>query len=416
MEHGTRGAHPTPSGTGLWSPLRLRPFATLVVGYAVSAVGNGMSSVTISWLAISLARGHDTGLLVGLAIASYTLPGVVVGLGLGRILSRIDPRLMVVADAGLKAVCLGTIAILALLGILAPAAYVGLLAFASLLGLLGSAGDLGSVSELLPANQLVAGNSLVSMASFGGIIIGPALAGFVIAATSPAAAIGADAASFAILVLAASVSRRVRPPDPLPGGDQSVFRAFRTLVQTPALLGITLLCVVFFGLYGPVEVALPVFVADKLHAGAGILGGFWTLFAVGATVGALGAAWVQRFGMARVALVVTAGWGVCLLPFGFTDSVTVGFIALGVGGLIYGPFVPLKRSIMQRYSPPGSLSAIAAASGMLTVTATPVGTALGGPLVAAIGPSATLFASGVLTIAAAVVGTVALVLLRRGTR
>ena len=85
-----------------------------------------------------------------------------------------------------------------------------------------------------------------------------------IAATSPAVAIGADAASYAVLVLVVVVSRHFRAPQPLPGGDQSVVRALRMLASQPAVLGTTLLCVAFFDLYGPVEVALPVFVSQTL--------------------------------------------------------------------------------------------------------------------------------------------------------
>jgi hypothetical protein len=131
----------------------------------------------------------------------------------------------------------------------------------------------------------------------------------------------------------------------------------------------------------------------------------------GELVGALGASWIQRFGLWRVAVAVIAGWGACLVPLGSTDSVAVGFAALAVGGLIYGPFQPIKQTIIQRHSPPGQLAALAAASGLLTVPAAPLGTALGGPLVAAIGPSDTLLGSGIATVAAA--GVVAAVLLIR---
>jgi MFS family permease len=117
---------------------------------------------------------------------------------------------------------------------------------------------------------------------------------------------------------------------------------------------------------------------------------------------------VQRFGLWKVALAVMAGWGICLVPFGFVDSVIVRFIALAVGGLVYGPFLPLKQTIIQRHSPPGTLTAVAAANGFLKVPASPIGTALGGPLVAAVGPGPTLLASGLATVAAACVAAVAL--------
>jgi hypothetical protein len=47
----------------------------LLVGMGVSALGDGISVVTIAWLAIRLApRGH-LGLFVGIAVAAYSLPG-----------------------------------------------------------------------------------------------------------------------------------------------------------------------------------------------------------------------------------------------------------------------------------------------------------------------------------------------------
>jgi predicted MFS family arabinose efflux permease len=394
--------------------LRSRPFATLLAGYAVSALGDGMAAVAISWLAIELARGRDTGLLVGAAIAAYTLPGMVAGLGLGRLLTRWDPRLLVLAEAVVRAACLGVIAAGAAAGFLTPPGYIALLGVSSLLGLLGVTGSLTAVAELLPEAQRVAGNSLITVTSFAATIVGPALAGLVIATAGAGAAIGIDAGSYGVLILAVLLSRRFQPPAPPAGGAQGMGRALNALWHQKAVLGITATCVVFYALYGPVEVALPVYVSQTLQAGPAVLGGYWTLFGCGATAGALAASWVQRFGLWRVCVAVIAGWGACLVPLGLTDSVAVGFAALAVGGLIYGPFQPLKQTIIQRASPPGGLAALAAASGLFTVPAAPAGTALGGPLVAALGAAPTLLASGLATIALAVVA--AAILLRRQAR
>ena len=208
---------------GVRAAVRSRSFAALLAGYAVSAVGDGMAAVGISWLAIVLARGHDTGLLVGAAVAAYTLPGVVAGLGLGRALTRWDPRLLILAEAVLRAASLGLIAAGAVTGILTPAGYVVLVGISSLLGLLGTTGAVTSVAELLPEQQRVAGNSLITVASFAAIIVGPALAGGLIAAVGPGAAgpgavFGADAGSYVVLIAAVMLSRRFQPPAPLPRG------------------------------------------------------------------------------------------------------------------------------------------------------------------------------------------------------
>ncbi len=396
------------------APLRSGAFATLFGGYAVSALGDGMALVAVSWLAVVLAGGHDAAILVGAAVAAYTLPGVAGWLVLGRRLAHWDPRRLVLAEAALRAVCLGAIALLSTLGVLTPGLYVGLLAVSSLFGLLGVSGELAAVVELLPAAEQLAGNSLVTLASFAATVAGPALAGGLITLDGPGLALGADAASFAVLVAAAAASRRLRPPPVTPAGAvQGPRGALRSLTRQPSVLAATALCVVFFGVYGPVEVALPVYVSSVLHAGAGTLGGYWTLFSAGAVAGALGASQVERLGIWRVMIAVVAGWGACLVPFGFTDSTLGGFVALGVGGLVYGPFLPLKNALIQRAGPAGSISALAAASAAFTVPAAPIGTALGGPLVAALGPQRTLLASGLTTIGAAGVAAVLLLTCRR---
>lgn len=399
-----------PPGPSIWSALRSPAFAVVFGGVSVSALGDGMAWVAISWLAIELSHGRDTGLLVGAAVAAYSLPGVVAGLGLGRLLARFDARQLILLDASLRMVCLGAVAATATLGILNPAVLLVLLGASSLFGLLEVAGYLTTVVEVLPPEQHVAGNSLITIAAFSTSIIGPAAAGGLIAAFGPGAAVGADALSYVVLALAIVVSRRILAPPPASGEPQSVVRALRSLRRHPAIIGITVLSVVFFGLYGPVEVALPVYVAHTLRAGPGLLGGYFSLFAMGATVGALGAALVQRFGVWRVALLVMIGWGMCLLPFGFFDSSVVGFAALTVGGLVYGPFEPLKQTIVQRHSPRAALPALAAASALLTVPASPIGTALGGPIVAALGPGGTIFWSGLATILAALAAGALLVL------
>ncbi len=360
-----------------------------------------MAWVAISWLAIDLSHGRNTGLLVGAAVAAYTLPGVVAGLGLSRVLAHFDPRQLILFDACLRLLCLGAVAATASVGVLNPPVFVLLLGISSLFGLLEVTGYLTTVVEMLPPEQHVAGNSLITVAVFASSIVGPAAAGGIVAAFGPGAAVGADALSYVALALAIVVSRRLQAPPPVAAKSQSVLRALRSLRRHPAILGITLLSVVFFGLYGPVEVALPVYVAHTLRAGPGLLGGFFSLFAVGATVGALASTLVQRFGIWRVALLVMIGWGLCLVAFGFFDSIVVSFVTLAVGGLIYGPFEPLKQTVVQRYSPPSLLPSLAAGSALLTVPASPLGTAAGGPIVAALGPGGTILWSGLATIAAA---------------
>ncbi|MEZ5096063.1 MAG: SPFH domain-containing protein [Nocardioides sp.] len=82
-------------------------------------------------------------------------------------------------------------------------------------------------------------------------------------------------------------------------------------------------------------------------------------------------------------------------------AATVGCFALG--GAIYGPFLALSMTLMQQRAPRHELAPLLAARSAALLTAAPVGTALGGPLVAAFGPRQTLAGSGLATVGLGVV-------------
>jgi hypothetical protein len=58
-------------------------------------------------------------------------------------------------------------------------------------------------------------------------------------------------------------------------------------VRDSRLLGLLAVTCVFFFLYGPVEVALPLYVAHDLHGSPALLGAYWTAFGIGAVAGAM---------------------------------------------------------------------------------------------------------------------------------
>ncbi|HEU4427066.1 MAG TPA: MFS transporter, partial [Pilimelia sp.] len=156
---------------------------------------------------------------------------------------------------------------------------------------------------------------------------------------------------------------------------------------------------VFFFLYGPVEVALPIHVAHELQGSSGLLGAYWAVFGVGAVLGGLGAGLLRRHSLWLVVVSIIVGWGAALLPVGLTDAIAPGLVGFAVGGLIYGPFTAITTALFQRTSPPHALSRVLATRTALTTPSAAVGMLLGGPVVAAIGGRQTLLASGLLTIA-----------------
>jgi MFS family permease len=386
----------------------------ILPGMLVSALGDGMSMVAVAWLAVQIAPPDQVGVWTGLAVAAYALPAPIGAAVLARLMRRLRAAQLVAADASLRAVALGAVAMLAVAGLLDPVVYVALLAVSSLLHAWGSAGAYTLIAELLPEEDRVTGNALLSTFTQAAFVVGPALAGALTALVGPGWVIGVDAASFGVLAVAGwAVSPRqaaaagVAPSTPATGG-------WRTILDRPRLLGLIMVTCAFFFLYGPVEVALPVHVAHELHGSPNLLGLYWTAFGIGATIGALGAALLRHRPPWRVVVGIIVGWGAALLPLGLTDAVAPGLVGLAVGGLIYGPFTAICTALFQRSTPPQALSRVLAARTALTTPSTALGTLLGGPVVTAVGGRHTLLISALLTIALG--ASVAAVLRHAGRR
>lgn len=375
----------------------------LMIGLGVSSLGDGISMVTIAWLAVRIAPAGDLGLFVGLAVAAYTLPGVLGALAFGRVLRGRPARLLLLAHCLLRAVCLGAIALLWALGDLAPSVYLALLAASSVLAVWGNAGQYTMLSALGGPGGRLAANSLASAQASASIVIGPALAGLLLTPLGPGWLIALDAGSFAFLGVQAirtpTTGTATGPPV-----DTREAESGLKLLRQRGLLSLIILMWLFFFLYGPVEDALPVYVAHDLHAGAGLLGAYWTAFGIGALAATLITGAFRSRNTGRVTLLVVAGWGACLLPFAIAP-VGVTLACFGLGGLIYGPFVPLTYTLFQSATTTANLPTVLAARSAFTMIAAPLGTAIGGPLVGALGASGTLTASGAATVLLAATST-----------
>ena len=375
----------------------------LLSGLGVSSLGDGISTVTIAWLAVRTAPAHELGLFVGLAVAAYTLPGAVGALALGRHLRHRPARGLILAHCLLRTGFLGTAALLAGSGELSPAAYLALLGGSSLLASWGSAGQYTMLAQVGGEDGRLAANSLASAQVWLATIVGPAVAGLLLARIAPAWLLGFDAATFAFLGVQAwrtpmDAAAIKQPVDAR--GAESGFR----LLRRNDLLGLIALTWLFFFLYGPVEAALPVYVAHDLHAHAGLLGVYWTSFGVGAVISTLLVGTLRSRASRRVTLLIVAGWGACLVPFAFAPAAAT-VVCFAVGGLVYGPFTALTYALFQSITTTANLPSVLAARSAALIVAAPLGMAIAGPLVASVGARGTLSASGGATVLLAAVAT-----------
>ncbi|MGH3155508.1 MAG: MFS transporter [Streptosporangiaceae bacterium] len=391
-----------------------RDFRRMQPGFLVSFLGDGMSLLGVAWLALQLAAPDSRPTVVGLAVAAYSLPAAVGSFALGRWLSSRSARSLILMDSLLRGVLFTLIPVLHWLRLLDPAVFIALLASSSLLHAWGIAGRQTFVAESLPQPDLLAGHSLVGCWEQLSYIAGPPLAGLVTAALGPAAVLAFDAVSYLYLALIASRARREATIGPRPS--VPLRRAGRTLIRHSGLLGLLALSFVFYLLYGPIEVAVPVFVATRLGGDAALLGWIWGAFGTGAVIGALITGTLRRLPLWPVVLAIVAGWGLAMLPFAELGTLAAGIAGFGLGGVIFAPYGPVSITLLQQKAPFDELVSLSAFRSAVLVTASPLGAVVGGLLVAKLGSADVIRLSGLATIGLAALGAVLVLLVRLSRR
>lgn len=353
-------------------------------GLAVSALGDGMSVVAVSWLALQLSGASGT--WVALAVAAYTLPAALGTVLFARLMRGRSGAQLAGWNALLRAGALGAIPVVYLGGGLRIEVYVGLLAVSSLLAAWGNAGRYTLVAELLPPEHHLAANAVLNTIGEVATIVGPPLAGLLIAVSGPVLVIALDAASFALLAL----TYRLVPSSPVPPVPRGfAVRHVRLLVLTFG----------FFLLFGPVYVALPVHVARDLHGSAALLGAYFTAFGIGAVLGGLLTGYLRHRPLWPTTVGIVMAFGVAMLPFGLGAPLAATLGGFALAGLIWAPYPATTMALFQRSTAPEELSGVLAANGAIIVVSAPLGTALGGPLVTSFGARPTLLACAAGTIA-----------------
>src|SRR4051812_17319857 len=188
--------------------LRQREYRLLWGGATVSALGDGMSFVALVWLLIE--RG-GTPSDVGWPAAVYTAPVVLGGLAAGIVLDRLDPRRVIALDNVIRGIAIGSVPIAAALGALTTAHLFVVAAIYGLLFMTSVAGIPSLIPRLVAREDLTTANAMESISYGIAGLVGPAIAGVVIAVLSAPVVLALDALTYGIFVVCLLAMR------PLPG-------------------------------------------------------------------------------------------------------------------------------------------------------------------------------------------------------
>src|SRR5579862_3752259 len=387
------------------TPLRHASFRRLWVGLSISYLGDQFTTIALLWFVLQLT---GSGAAVGLVILCFDLPGVVTGAILGRLLDRYQPRLVMGFDNLARAALIAAIPTLYARGSLQLWHIFVLALLAGALSPATTAGVRAFMPHLVDDATLDRANALTAASLQFSYLGGPVTAGFAVAKLGGPLALFIDAASFLLMGLLVltlpAITREPRVAQHAAANRWLGIGALFTVRSVPAL---TLLALVFFFSYGPLEAALPVYSRQTLQANASGYGLLWTGFGIGAFAGVLTLTRLSLRWRPNIALpMIAVFWGVLLCPLFFIRRLPLAMFFLGLAGASWAPYTPMETTLLQRLVPAEIRGQVFGARHSLVVAATPLGDAFGGVLLQYLPAPLVITVSGLACILAGLGGLV----------
>jgi DHA3 family tetracycline resistance protein-like MFS transporter len=396
-------------GSPMLTPLRTRDYRLLVFAAVVSLLGDGFYFIALAWQVYDISNVPTALSIVG---AAGTIPVVALMLISGALSDRFDRRKLMIGADVLRAFAIGVMAVLSIAGVIELWHIIVLVLFVGA----GQAFFNPASTALLP--DLLAEQHLPGANAFSALyrpmvqnLIGPALAGFVVAAVGPGSAFGIDAVSF--LASAAAVSAiRTRPiqrasedhgPRRIVNDVREGLRYVRSQTWIWATLVSAMLSLLVF--LGPMDVLMPYLVKNRLSLGPESLG---AIFAAGGVGSMLMALVVGTIGQPKRRVTVMFGsWslGVLLIAvYGLMTSLWQALVASFVMSAAFEFGQVIWTTMLQQRVPRELLGRVSSLDWLVSTGLVPISFALTGPAAGIFGAEATI-------VGAALIGAVLMVTL-----
>ena len=338
----TASAATAAPGTKPRSVFAVRDFRLLWFGEAISALGDQFAMIALPWLALLLT---GSAFALGTVLAVMAVPRAVLMLVGGAYVDRLSPRRVMLISNAVRAVAVTLLAVIVLAG---QAQLWMLYIFGLVFGIADAffyPAQTAITPELVEADQLQQANGITQGTTQFTVLIGPAIAGVIIAAlgaTSARASSGQTGVGLALLVdgltfiasLATLWLIKKRPAH-ASAEQGSVIGQIREglgfVLKTPVLpIVMVMSMAINFLITGPIEVGLPLLAFSRLPEGAAAFGLILAAFGGGSLLGMIGATVLPKPSPARFGIVVLglmAVAGIAFAALAFVTS-TIGAIAI----------------------------------------------------------------------------------------
>lgn len=369
-------------------------------GQTISNLG---SSVTI--FALPLLTFKLTGSAVNLAIstAATFLPYLLFGLVIGAWVDRIDRKRLMISLDVLQALVIASIPLADALGVLSVWWIYAAAFISSTLTIGFQAAEFAAIPSLVNQDDLVTANGRIQASYSAASVIGPILAGALVAFLPLSELLLVDASSFLISAATLGMIRRRFNSDQGEPRTSSVradiAEGLRYVLGHPVLRNISIMMAMvnFFG--STIQAQLVLFAYQRLEATDTQVGWLYAAGSVGVIVISLLAGPLRRrFSFSRVALGALMVSGIFTIILAYLTNLNLALViwalTVGTGTL----FNINTSSLRQAIVPNELLGRVLTIAGVLAWSAIPVGAFLGGWLIETTGQTVAIFAGiGVIT-------------------
>jgi MFS family permease len=379
-----------------WRALRHRNFRLFFGGQSISLIGTWMTRVATSWLVYRLTKSS---LLLGTVSFAGQIPTFLLAPMAGVIVDRIDRRKVLVWTQALA--MLQSLA-LAWLTLTHRITITEVLVLSSMQGIINAFDMPGRQSFMVKmvedradlSNAIAINSSMVNVAR----LIGPSLAGLLIAATNEGWCFLVDGISY-VAVIASLLMMRVASATE-PGSGTSMLAQLRegwNYVAGFAPIRTILLLFALLSLMGwPFMVLMPIFAAQVLHGGPHTLGFLMGAVGVGSLISALSLV-VRRSvrGLGKMIPIAATTFGVGLICFGLSTNLWLSMALLLLTGFGMMQGLTASNTIIQTLVDENMRGRVMSYYTMAFVGMAPFGSLLAGALAHLIGAPRTVIVSGI---------------------
>jgi len=374
-------------------------------------IGTWMQTTAQSWLVLTITH---SAVVLGLVVATQTLPVLVLGAYGGVVADRVDKRRLMVflqSMMGIQALILGLLTLTHVIQIWE------IFILAALLGLNNTFENPSRQAFMM---EMVGGKDLRNAVSLNSVLvnvaraIGPAVAGLLIASVGIAWCFLINAGSF-VAVVASLITMdlsQLRPSLPTGRGRGQLRAGLRYVAGVPELAIPLLMMAVVGTLAYEFQVVLPVMASHTFNGGAKAYGFMTAAMGIGAIGGGLVTAARGRTGL-RPVTIAAAVFALVLLLAAAAPTVTLEYLALAAVGWASISFIARGNTTLQLRAEPRMRGRVMALWAIAFQGTTPIGGPLIGWVTSEAGPRAGLATGGVSCVVAAGLGFMAIRYLRQ---